>query len=354
MPLIDAVFAAEMAALHPFEPTPTLAVAVSGGADSMALAWLADRWTRGQGGRVIALSVDHGLRPSSADEAALTIARLQSGGIAGEVLRLDGLTVGPDLAARARVARYTALEAACARLGILHLLVAHHAADQAETIAMRMLAGSAADGLAGMAPLVVRNAVRVLRPLLGVAPEDLRDVLRALGRSWIEDPSNHDPRWQRARLREMRRDSPGRGPATLALARSARCRRTQLAARAQDIAHELAARVTMFPEGHAVLAPDPISVPALRMLLRAIGRTRYAPSAAQVAPIARSPRPCTIAGVRLLPAGRLGSPGALLVVREAAAPDASALSDWQARLPYAVRRTLTGRPGGVVASNPAT
>ncbi len=354
MPLIEAAFAAEMAALHPFEPAPTLAVAVSGGADSMALAWLADRWARELGGRVIALSVDHGLRASSADEAALTIARLQRHGIAGEVLRLNGLAIGPDLAARARIARYAALEAACARLGILHLLVAHHAADQAETIAMRMLAGSTADGLAGMARLVVRNAVRVLRPVLAVAPEDLRDALRALGWSWIEDPSNHDPRWQRARLREMRRDTSGRGPATLALVRSAGCRRMQLEAGAKVIAHELAARVTMFPDGYAVLAPGPISVPALRTLLRAIGRTRYAPSAGQVAPIARSPRACTIAGVRLLPAGRLGSPGALLVVREAAAPDAATLAGWQARLPYAVRRTLTGRPGGVVASNPAT
>lgn len=343
-----------MAALRPFEPAPTLAVAVSGGADSMALAWLADRWARGQGGRVIALSVDHRLRPSSADEAALTIARLQSCGIAGEVLRLDGLTVGPDLAARARVARYTALEAACARLGILHLLVGHHAADQAETIAMRMLAGSAADGLAGMAPQVVRNAVRVLRPLLGVAPEDLRDALRAHGWNWLEDPSNHDPRWQRARLRVMRRDTPGRGPATLALVRSAGRRRAQHEVGAHAIAHELAARVTMFPDGYAVLAPGPISGPALRALLRVIGRTRYAPSAAQVAPIAAAPGSCTIGGVRLLPAGRLGPPGALLIVREAAVPDAASLTGWRARLPHAVRRTLTDRLDGFVGSNPAT
>ena len=354
MPLIEAAFAAEMAALRPFESAPTLAVAVSGGADSMALAWLADNWARGQGGRVVALSVDHRLRPSSAEEATLTIARLQRHGIEGEVLRLDGLTIGPDLAARARVARYAALEAACARQGILHLLVGHHAGDQAETIAMRMLAGSAADGLAGMAKLVVRNAVRVLRPLLGVAPEDLRNALRAIGWSWLEDPSNHDPRWQRARLRAMRRDTPGRGAATLALVRSAGRRRAQQEAGAQAIAYELAAKVTMFPDGYAVLAPGPISGPALRALLRVIGRTRYAPSAAQVALIAASPRSCTIAGVRLLPAGRLGPPGAWLLVREAAVPDASILSGWQARLPHAVRRTLTGRPGGGIASDPVT
>ena len=159
-----------MAALGPFEPAPLLAVGVSGGADSMALAWLADRWARACGGRIICLIVDHGLRPEAADEASHTAAHLMSQGIAAEILRLDGLKPGPDLAARARAGRYAALEAACAARGALHLLVAHHAADQAETIVMRMLAASqSGHRVAAIARMVAqRTSHRAARSWLAV------------------------------------------------------------------------------------------------------------------------------------------------------------------------------------------
>ena len=319
----------------------------------MALAWLADRWARAQGGRIICLIVDHGLRPEAAAEAAQTATQLATHGIAAEILRLDGLKPGPDLSARARTARYTALEAACARLGVLHLLVAHHAADQAETITMRMLAGSGADGLAGMAALVARTEVSLLRPLLTMSPAALRALLGAIGWRWIEDPSNRDPRWQRALLRGLRRDTAGRGPASRALAAAAMRRGQDRADRAGAAADELAGKVAFFPEGYAVLAPRPISVPALQAVLRVVNGRPYAPSASQVTDIAAAPRPCTVAGVRLMPAGRRGPAGALLVVRESAAMLECAGQIWDGRfrmagadaaiwpgLPFAVRRTL--------------
>jgi tRNA(Ile)-lysidine synthase len=342
-----------MAVLGPFEPAPLLAVGVSGGADSMALAWLADRWARGLGGRIICLIVDHGLRREAAGEAVQTAAHLMSHGIAADILRLDSINPGPDLAARARTGRYGALEAACAARGVLHLLVAHHAADQAETIAMRMLAGSDADGLAGMAGLVPRHQVSLLRPLLGMSPASLRAVLCAAGWPWVEDPSNRDPRWQRALLRGLRRDAAGRGPATRALAHAAGRRAQDRAVRVRATAGELASKVAFFPEGFAVLAPGPIGVAALRAVLRTIAGRRYAASVSQVAGLAAAPRACTIAGVRLLAAGRLGPAGALLVVREPAAMAGRVGQMWDARLrmtdadapdrpdlPFAVRRTL--------------
>ena len=126
----------------------------------MALAWLADRWARRQSGTVLALIVDHGLRAASAAEAALTAARLAEHGISARILTLTCLTPGPGLAARARNARYAILAACCRAEGILHLLLGHHAADQAETLAMRQLAGSREAGLAGMAPLVVSTLKR--------------------------------------------------------------------------------------------------------------------------------------------------------------------------------------------------
>lgn len=342
-----------MAGLGPFEPAPYLAVGVSGGADSMALAWLADRWARAHGGRIICLIVDHGLRPEAAGDAVGTAAHLASQGIAAEIIRLDGLEPGPDLAARARAGRYAALEAACAARGVLHLLVAHHAADQAETIIMRMLAGSDSDGLAGMAALVARSQISLLRPLLAVAPAALRALLREIGWKWVEDPSNRDPRWQRALLRGLRRDSAGTGPATRALVAAAARRGQDRAVRARATADELAAKVAFFPEGFAVLAPGPISVAALRAVLLVIGGRRYAPSATQLTQIAAAPRPCTIACVRLLPAGRLGPAGAMLVVRERAAEPSGELS--RPGLPFAVRRTISAHRDGVfVPPTPAT
>ena len=102
---------------------------------------------------------------------------------------------------KAREARLALLEQACARLGILHLLLAHHADDQEETVAMRREKGSGIAGLAGMAAIRETAQVRILRPLLGVGKADLRAFLRAMREDWIEDPANADPRFWRGRHR---------------------------------------------------------------------------------------------------------------------------------------------------------
>ncbi len=206
-----------MTVLGPFEPTPRIAAAVSGGADSMALALLADAWARERGGSLLALVVDHGLRAESRNEAAAAAARLGSLGIATQLLTIEGLSRGPGLAERARSARFAVLAAACASAGILHLLLGHHAGDQAETLLIRSLGGSGPAGLAGMAPLVETTRLRLLRPLLAMAPARLRATLVSAGVAWIEDPSNADATALRPRLRLLRRDRDGEGAATAAL-----------------------------------------------------------------------------------------------------------------------------------------
>jgi tRNA(Ile)-lysidine synthase len=207
--------------------------------------------------------------------------------------------------------------AACAEAGILHLLLGHHAADQAETVLIRELGGSGPDGLAGMAALVEMPSLRLLRPLLGVPPDRLRAVLRDAGLGWTEDPSNADPAALRPRLRALRRDRAGSGPATRALVAGAAAHAATRAAQEARIAEILAARVRIYTEGFAVLSPGPLPAAALSALLRTIGGAAFPPAPAAVAALAAAPRPATLGGVRLLPAGRLG-PG-LLVVREAAA-----------------------------------
>lgn len=306
-----------MAGLGPFEPPPSVAVAVSGGADSLALALLAQDWVRAQSGSVLGLVVDHGLRAESAAEAHQAVDRLASRGIAARLLTLTGLRRGSALATRARTARYSALTAACADAGILHLLLGHHAADQAETVLIRELGGSGPHGLAGMAALVETPSLRLLRPLLGVPPGRLRAVLRAAGLAWTEDPSNADPAALRPRLRALRRDRGGAGSATRALVAGAAAHAASRAAEEARIATILAARARIHAEGFAVLSPGPLPVAALAALLRAITGAAFPLAPDAVAALAAMPMPATLGGVRLLPAGRLG-PG-LLVVREAAA-----------------------------------
>ena len=307
-----------MDALGPFEPSPHLGLAVSGGADSMALALLAAGWAAEQGGRVTALVVDHGLRADSHAEATLTIERLRQRTIPAHGLTISGLERGPALAERARRARYSVLEEYCAAAGILHLLLGHHAADQAETVAMRRLSGSGAAGLAGMAAIVETPVLRMLRPLLGVPPGRLRATLRAEGVQWVEDPSNADPAWLRARLRAERADPAGDGPAIRAAVEDATHAGQMRQAAERTVAAELAAHATIHPEGYATLA-RPLSPPALAALLRMIGGAPYPPSPVQVQRLAAAFRPATIAGVRVLAAPKRLTPDPWLLAREASA-----------------------------------
>jgi tRNA(Ile)-lysidine synthase len=190
-----------MAPFEPFETSPVLAVAVSGGRDSLALALLTQEWTAVRGGCVVGLIVDHGLRAGSAEEAVVTRGTLARHGIEGTILSWTGAKPPTGLQERAREARYRLLGDECRRRGILHLLLAHHAGDQAETVAMRAARRSGPDGLAGMAALSERADLRLLRPLLAVPRVRLTATLVARGVQWLEDPSNTDLRFERARMR---------------------------------------------------------------------------------------------------------------------------------------------------------
>lgn len=201
-PLSPPEFAALMAPFAPFEARPALAVAVSGGRDSVALAVLAHEWAGAREGRVLALVVDHGLRPRSAHEARETFERLAGLGIEAELLVWLGTKPATRLQQAAREARYRLLFEACRRHGILHLLMAHHADDQAETLAMRAARDSGPDGLAGMAALVEHRDVRLLRPLLAVQRDRLTATLQARQLGWVDDPSNEDRRFERVRVRQ--------------------------------------------------------------------------------------------------------------------------------------------------------
>jgi tRNA(Ile)-lysidine synthase len=194
-------FSRLMAKLGPFEDRPHLAIAVSGGADSMALCLLASRWAAKNHGKIAALTVDHGLRPDSAAEARQVARWCRARGIAHVTLRWKGAKPRTGIQAAARTARYRLLEEWCTKQGVLHLLVAHHAGDQAETVALRRERDSGEFGLAGMAAIVETPHLRILRPLLPVTRARLEATLRRAGQDWIEDPSNRDLRYARVRVR---------------------------------------------------------------------------------------------------------------------------------------------------------
>src|SRR5688500_149409 len=169
-----------------------IAVAVSGGGDSMALVLLLEDWTRERGGRLLALTVDHGLRPESAEEARRVHDILQSRGIEHRVLTWEGEKPQSHIQERAREARYALLCAECVREKIPFLAAAHNAEDQIETFWMRLAHGSGLDGLAGMAARREMRGMDLLRPLLGFSREELRRYCAQAGIEWIEDPSNQN------------------------------------------------------------------------------------------------------------------------------------------------------------------
>lgn len=185
-------------------PDGRVALAVSGGPDSMALAFLVQHWCAGKNFPApVAFIVDHALRPESAAEAAGVKKRLESLGISAEILIWDHPPVTRKLHNEARKARYKLLLQACQKHKISCLLLGHQREDQAETILMRFAKGTGTDGLAGIPAETVMAGVRICRPLLPVMKERLVATCAAAGISFVTDPSNNLEKFARGRLRRV-------------------------------------------------------------------------------------------------------------------------------------------------------
>lgn len=180
-------------------------LAVSGGPDSTALLHLAARWCarRPGGPRLFAATVDHGLRPAAADEAA-QVARLAAGlKVPHRTLRWQGEKPDRGLQEAARDARYALLAAEAYRVGASALVLAHTRDDQAETVLFRMARGSGLTGLSGMSPRADRGDLALLRPFLDLPKARLVASLDSAGIPYASDPSNLDARFARPRLRAL-------------------------------------------------------------------------------------------------------------------------------------------------------
>ncbi|WP_018181291.1 tRNA lysidine(34) synthetase TilS [Kaistia granuli] len=276
---LEAIFA-------PFAKAERLALAVSGGADSLALLILAQRWrsARDNGPALLVLTVDHGLRPESAEEARLVgrvAARYQ---LPFQGLSWAGPAPAAGVEAAARAARYRLLIDAARAAGATHLVTAHHRDDQAETFLMRLARGSGVYGLAAMAVDVDRGGVHLVRPLLDIPHAVLVEVVRAAGITPAADPHNSDRSFDRVRMRQLMPMLAGEGLDAATLAATAR--RLSRAATALD--HYVG---RLFDEAAVADAtgavrlradlwanePDEIRLRALARILRAVGGGAYVP-----------------------------------------------------------------------------
>jgi tRNA(Ile)-lysidine synthase len=270
----------------PWKGATALVLAVSGGPDSVALMWLAARWRRAltRGPRLVAVTVDHGLRTGAAREARDVKQLAKRLELEHRTPRWRGTKPRTGLPAAAREARYALLAKAARASGAGHVMTAHTRDDQAETLLMRLLRGSGIAGLAAMARESERDGVLLARPLLEISKAQLLATLAKAGIGFADDPTNRDLAFTRPRLRALMPALAEEGGDARNLARLAS--RLARANAAVDVLADGAERYLMLRDRAA--AHDGFDAQAfaglpeeirLRILMRAIDRCAHEGSA---------------------------------------------------------------------------
>jgi tRNA(Ile)-lysidine synthase len=273
----------------------SLVLAISGGPDSTALLLLAARWRKSlkAGPKLVAVTVDHGLRPEAKREAAAVKKLARSLSVEHRTMRWSGRKPSTGLQQAARNARYGLLAAAAKSAGARHILTAHTMDDQAETVLIRLARGSGVSGLAAMARLaplpqisrertgrsLSEDALVVVRPFLLVSKSRLIKTLRAAGIEPADDPSNRDPRFTRVRFRALMPELAREGliPSRLSLlAKRVRRADEALESAVTQAASELAPGPRYNGEPYVFQARSFFELPqevGLRLLGRAVDQT---------------------------------------------------------------------------------
>jgi tRNA(Ile)-lysidine synthase len=273
--------AALLSAFSSLAPYPSAALAVSGGPDSMALMLLARRWIAAAGRSpecMAVLTVDHGLRPESKDEAAFVAGEAERMGFRHAALTWKGEKPKTGMQAAARRARYGLMTGYCRSHGIACLVTAHTQDDQAETFLMRLRRGSGLDGLASIAPISDYAGISLIRPLLFISKARLLAYLRSQRCPYVSDPSNENTFFERVRLRRATKACASAGIARSAIAVSA-SRLDRARAALSQIAEEFLEqqfRVTQLGQGEIALQslnarPAEIGLRALAQALALVG-----------------------------------------------------------------------------------
>ncbi|MGN0904947.1 MAG: tRNA lysidine(34) synthetase TilS [Alphaproteobacteria bacterium] len=317
---VEAVFEKAMTAFG-ISGGGRFAAAVSGGADSMALFRLLDEFIRKNGGELLVLTVDHGLRPESSAEAVWTAAQTAQRGHAYRVLKWQGEKPQSGIEKTAREKRYALLFEACREKEISALFLGHHRRDQAETFLMRRARHSGEEGLAAMSAVRSFAFGRMFRPLLGLEPEALRRYNRTVGQEWLEDPTNYTDDFERGRLRR----SVSADDMERAFRESLEYGRRRRAAE-EEMAAFVASSVTVSDMGYALFPhrafaalPEETARRCLGEILRAVANRPYRPAAEALDALRRrilsgAFRGATLGGCRVAPSTK----GHVLVWRERA------------------------------------
>ena len=271
----EAFFSRLMGSFTPFESRATIAVGVSGGIDSMVLMLLLDSWCRAHDFHAVGLIVDHGLRAESTQEARCVHSVLRDKGIDVHILSCPHTEVVANKQAWARHHRYALLNQWCLRNHVLHLASAHHLDDQFETFFLRLARGSGVYGLAAMSAERFLPSVRLLRPLLSVERARIVATAQRLSLSTdtlVDDPSNHDERFARTRLRAqadvLAQQGFTRWRTSRTIAALARARTTL-----EDNVRLWTQRfVCVYPQGYALLLRDGLTHNDDEIALQGVGR----------------------------------------------------------------------------------
>ena len=189
-------------AKHKIKPQK-IAVAVSGGADSLYAVLKANEELSSKGFEIIALTVDHGLRKTSGQEARFVADLMREKGIEHHILCWQGQKPTTGVEDKARIARYALLEEWCLNNEVKYLITAHHLYDQVETFFMRLQRGSGLDGLCGMKEITPFKSIYILRPFLKTNPNVFKTFLKKQNIKWVEDESNQDERLLRVKMRHF-------------------------------------------------------------------------------------------------------------------------------------------------------
>ncbi len=176
-----------------------IAVGVSGGADSLALALLLQQ----AGKKVVALTVNHGLRKEAQDEAEYVAQIMAENKIEHHILFWQGEKPKKGIEEAAREARYNLLFDFCRQNDIKVLATGHHMRDQAETFLLRLARGSGVFGLSGILPVSKRQGIKIIRPLINTHPDEMKKFLLNQGIKWVEDPMNGDEDFLRVKMRKF-------------------------------------------------------------------------------------------------------------------------------------------------------
>lgn len=309
-------------------------VAVSGGGDSLALMHLLSAFARARKlPAPVVLSVDHGLRKSSAADARQVAAWAKKAGLKAYVLAWRGPKPKSGIEALAREARYRLMGKRMRKEGIATLFVGHTEDDQAETFLLRLARGSGLDGLAAMRaeapwPVAGFDELRVARPLLGFSREELRAYLKAQGQAWLDDPMNEDLAFDRVKLRKARAALEEAGLSATRIAQAAghlaRARESlemvteAVLARAMQVGDR---GILLDPQALAA-APRELGLRALAWVLMAVSGQAYRPRFDSLerlfdALVTAGPRTsATLHGCHIGPAAKNFAPFSLLVRRE--------------------------------------